>query len=224
MLILRGMPRSSTLLLAVAGVGVLGTIGLLAHAVQSEPEPTTTATTAPTTSGSAPIASRAPTKTSTLPARVWRQPPRTNTATSGSTSDAPAPTLEYHPPPATRENTKNLQWGTTQLNAQNLAVQPLVEKCIADAGDKGVKPSGTATLTYIVVDKGGKVVVEDTGFDDSKTTLQAPELVDCMRETARAMKFEGLPREAEGLVVTRSVTLEAGKLVGYKQVSFSYLR
>jgi hypothetical protein len=45
-----------------------------------------------------------------------------------------------------------------------------------------------------------------------------------MRETARAMKFEGLPREAEGLVVTRSVTLEAGKLVDYKHVGFSYLR
>jgi hypothetical protein len=155
---------------------------------------------------------------------MWRQPVRTNTTTSESASDAPAPTLDYQPPPATRENTKNLQWGAAQLRAQNTAVQPLVEKCIADAAEKGIKPSGIATLTYIVVDKGGKVAVEDTGFDDSNTTLQAPELVDCMRETARAMKFEGLPREAEGLVVTRSVTLEAGKLVDYKHVGFSYLR
>jgi hypothetical protein len=219
------MPRSSTLLLALAGAGVLGTIGLLAHAVRSEPEATaTTTTTAPPPSRSAPIASRKPTTSSTLPSRMWRQPVRTNPETSEPASDGPAPTLDYQPPPATRENTKNLQWGKTQLEAQNEAVRPLVEKCIADAAGKGIKPSGTAMLTYIVVDKSGKVAVEDTSYDDSKTTLQAPELIDCLRETARSMKFAGLPREAEGLVVTRSVTLEAGKLVGYKYVGFSYLR
>ena len=218
------MARSSTLLLALATTGVLGTIGVLAHAVRSEPEPTSTTTTTPASKGSAPIASRTQPMTSTSPSRMWRPPVRSNPTATDSTSDTPAPVLEDHPPPATRANTKNLHFGATQLNAQNVAVQPLVEKCIADAAEKGVKPSGTATLTYIVVAKGDKVAVEDTGFDDSKTTLQAPELIDCMRETARAMKFEGLPREAEGLVVTRSVTLDAGKLVDYKHVSFSYLR
>jgi hypothetical protein len=38
------------------------------------------------------------------------------------------------------------------------------------------------------------------------------------------MSFEGLPREASGLVVTRSVKVESGKLVEYKHVGFSYLR
>lgn len=157
---------------------------------------------------------------------MWRPQPRAEAATSDSTtSSAPAaPSLDDTAPPATRGNTKNLHFGGTQLRAQNAAVQPLVEKCISDAAARGVAPSGQATLTYIVVKKGEKVTVEDTGVDDSKTTLQAPDLVDCMRETAREMKFEGLPREAEGLVVTRSVTLEAGKLVDYKHVGFSYLR
>lgn len=155
---------------------------------------------------------------------MWRPQPRAQ-ATSDSTASAPpAPSLSNDPPPASRENTKNLHFGGTQLRAQNAAVQPLVEKCLSDAAEKGIAPSGKATLTYIVAKHGDKIAVEDTGIDDAKTTLQAPELLDCMRETARAMKFEGLPREAEGLVVTRSVTLEAGKLVDYKHVGFSYLR
>lgn len=157
---------------------------------------------------------------------MWRPQRRAQAATSDTTSSSapPAPSLDDTAPPGTRGNTKNLHFGGTQLRAQHAAVQPLVEKCVSDAVAKGTAPSGEATLTYIVVKKGEKVAVEDTGIDDSKTTLQGSELLDCMRETARAMKFEGLPREAEGLVVTRSVTLEAGKLIDYKHVGFSYLR
>jgi hypothetical protein len=211
-------------LVGLGGLGYASSAALTsAGADQYSTSTTTTTTTTPTTKTSGPVASRTQ-PMSTTPSRMWRPPARTNSAVTDSPSDTPAPVLDDHPPPATRANTKNLHWGTAQLNAQNIAVQPLVEKCIADAAEKGVKPSGTATLTYIVIAKGDKVTVEDTGFDDSKTTLQAPELVDCMRETARSMKFEGLPREAEGLVVTRTVTLDAGKLVDYKHVSFSYLR
>lgn len=220
--ILHAMSRSSTLLLALAGTGVLATIGLLAHAVQSDPEPQASSTS--THSESSPIASRTetPSRSGTAAQAIRRA--QQHAASTTSDSDTPAPSLVENAPPATRANTKNLQFGGTQLRAQTAAVRPLVEKCIADAAAKGISPSGTATLTYIVTQKGDKVIVEDTGIDESKTSLQAPELVDCMRETARAMKFEGLPREAEGIVATRSVTLESGKLVDYKHVTFSYLR
>lgn len=223
--ILLAMSRSSTLLLAVAGTGVLATIGLLAHAVQSEPEAPATSTPPGAHTESPPIASRTPSTTTSSNTAVQAIRRAQQHAASASTeSDAPAPVLDDHAPPATRGNTKNLHFGGTQLRAQTAAVRPLVEKCIADAAAKGIAPTGTASLTYIVAQHGDKVSVEDTGIDESNTTLQAPELVDCMRETARAMKFEGLPREAEGIVATRSVTLEAGKLVDYKHVTFSYLR
>ena len=221
------MARSSTLLLAIGGAALLAAGGLLVNAVHSDPNPEVTATR----TSAPPVASRAtPTTPSatgpTARAPMWRPKPRAQMSTdSADSSDTPAPSLaDDNPPPASRENTKNLHFGGTQLRAQNAAVQPLVEKCISDAAAKGLAPSGLATLTYIVAKQGDKVAVEDTGIDDAKTTLEAPELLDCMRETARAMKFEGLPREAEGLVVTRSVKLEAGKLVEYKHVGFSYLR
>lgn len=88
----------------------------------------------------------------------------------------------------------------------------------------GARPTGTAILTYIVAKRGDKVEVEDTGFDIEKTTLQQDGLVECLHQTAKAMKFEGLPREAEGLYVTRSITLESGAINEYKHVGFSYLR
>jgi hypothetical protein len=124
-------------------------------------------------------------------------------------------------PPATRGNTKNLHFGGAQLRTQAEAVRPLVEKCVTE---KGQGANGATVLTYVVAKHGDKVQVEDTGIDDDKTTLQSTELLDCLRETARNMSFEGLPREASGLVVTRSVKVESGKLVEYKHVGFSYLR
>lgn len=218
------MARSSTLLLALGATGLLATAGFLVKAVHSGTDPEVTSTAPTTTPSSSTTASRAnasaPTVTRTP---MWRPQPRAQTTTDSPATEAPV-LANDDAPPASRENTKNLHFGGTQLRAQNVAVKPLVEKCVQEAAEKGVTPTGEATLTYIVVRQGEKVVVEDTGIDDSKTTLQAPALLDCMRETARKMTFEGLPREAEGLVVTRSVTLEAGKIVDYEHVGFSYLR
>ena len=132
--------------------------------------------------------------------------------------------VDDHPPPATRANTKNLHFGGTQLRAQTAAVEPLVKKCIEAATAAGGSPTGKAVLTYVVAQRGDKVAVEDTGIDEDKTTLQGDQLLDCLRETARGMKFEGLPREAEALVVTRTITLEHGAITEYKHVGFSYLR
>jgi hypothetical protein len=139
--------------------------------------------------------------------------------------DGPAPlAVDDHPPPASRANTTHLEYGGTQLRAQAKAVEPLVHECIAAETAAGVMPTGKAMLTYVVAKRGDKYLVEDTAIDDENTTLHGDKLLECLRETARGMKFVGLPREAEALVVSRSVTVEHGKITEYKHVGFSYLR
>ena len=204
-------------------------LGVLVRAVHSEgPEATPTVSTdrsastpqstLPQTSASGPIASRTPDASGRRPS-ILKTPGIRIERTDESTPAAEV--TDDNAPPATRGNTKNLHFGGTQLRTQAEAVRPLVEKCVAE---KAHGASGATTLTYVVAKQGDKVVVEDTGFDEDKTSLQSAELVDCLRETARKMTFEGLPREANGLVVTRSVKIEQGKLVEYKHVGFSYLR
>lgn len=212
----------------VAGSSVvLVMLVLLVKAVNSSSAPANPTVTAPAhersaapapTHGAAPTAARS----RTLPAIPSRILPAHRAEPA---EDRPAPELvEDHPPPATRANTTHLEYGGTQLRAQAAAVEPLVKKCVEDAKAAGVSPTGKAVLTYIVAQHGDKVLVEDTSIDDTKTTLQGEQLLDCLRETARGMKFKGLPREAEALVVSRSITLDHGSITEYKHVGFSYLR
>lgn len=157
----------------------------------------------------------------TLPPIPGRMP--AHRADSGD--DHPAQlAVDDHPPPGTRANTEHLEYGGTQLRAQAKAVEPLVEKCVEAETAAGALPTGKAMVTYVVAKRGDKFLVEDTGIDDENTTLHGDKLLECLRETARGMKFVGLPREAEALVVSRSVTLEHGKIAEYKHVGFSYLR
>lgn len=127
-------------------------------------------------------------------------------------------------PPEPKVDTENLHYGGTQLRAQTAAVEPLVQKCLDAEVAAGRPPTGTAMLTYIVAKRGDKYVVEDTGVDEDKTTVQGEALLTCLRETSRAMKFEGLPKSAEALTVSRRVSFERGKLTENKHVGFSYLQ
>jgi hypothetical protein len=223
--------RSSTVLLVAGAAGLFVTLGVLVRAVHSgapEAEPTVSTRTpsqpnapAPTVTSSGSIASRDPVKRKPF----WKTP-MINAERASDSESAPAPSLEEDAPPATRGNTKNLQFGGAQLRAQTAAVGPKVQRCVDEAVKKGHRPNGTAMLTYIVAQHGDKYEVENTGIDEDKTTLQggSTELLDCMRTTAFAMHFEGLPREATGIVASRSVTLKDGVIVEYKHVEFSYLR
>lgn len=121
-------------------------------------------------------------------------------------------------------NTENLHFGGTQLRAQNAAVEPLVRECVAKAAASGQRPTGTALLTYVVAKHGSRYEIEDTSFDSDETTIDQGPLLDCLHKTAKAMKFEGLPRRSQALVVTRRVKLEGGAITEYKHVGFSYLR
>lgn len=132
--------------------------------------------------------------------------------------------IEEHAPPTSMLNKTHLEYGGTQLRTQAKAVEPLVRECVDKANATGAKPTGSAMLTYVVAKHGDKYEVEDTSYDAEQTTLQQDSLITCLSETAKAMKFVGLPREAEALVVTRSVKVENGALTEYKHVGFSYLR
>jgi hypothetical protein len=223
--------RSSTVLLVAGAAGLFVTLGVLVHAVHSEApetEPTVSHSTASqpnapasvSTSSNGPIASRDPVVKSKS---IWKTPMFTAGRVDDSTT-ASAPIEDENAPPGTSGNKKNLEFGGTQLRAQTKAVGHWVQKCVDEAKKKGATLNGTAMLTYVVAKHGDKYEVEDSGIDEDKTTLQNTELLDCMRTTAFAMHFEGLPREATGIVASRSVTLKDGVMVEYKHVSFSYLR
>ncbi|HEX5057896.1 MAG TPA: hypothetical protein VFV99_00995 [Kofleriaceae bacterium] len=125
--------------------------------------------------------------------------------------------------PAQHEN-EGIDFGARQLKAQTAAVEPLVRECVDKAVIAGQHPTGTAMLTYIVAQRGDKFVIETTSADGEKTTLPQEALVECLHQTAKAMKFEGLPKGAHEIYAMRSVTIEDGKITEYKHVSFSYLR
>lgn len=221
--------RPSVWLMFAGAAGLLVALVLLWNSTRSEALPLDARPT--TTERETESASPAP-STPTGPgpaARVGRRaaPLVTGIPSAAARPSDSAPALETSSddaPPASRGNTKNLHFGGTQLRAQNAAVEPLVRACVEKAMVAGARPTGTAVLTYVVAKHGDKVQVEDTSFDSEQTTLHDDRLVECLHQTAKAMKFEGLPREAEGLVVTRTVTLENGELTEYKHVGFSYLR
>lgn len=210
-----------------AGAALLAILYALFQAVQSTSSAATPARTEEVAhSGGQPAnAQGAPAAAATR-----RSLPPAARAAATTASDERAPSVssssssDPNPPPASRANTKNLHFGGTQLRAQTAAVEPLVVKCVEADVAAGHSPTGKAMLTYIVAQHGDKVTVEQTGVDEDKTTLQGPELLECLHSTSLAMKFEGLPREAEALVVSRSVTLDHGKLTENKHVGFSYLR
>jgi hypothetical protein len=131
--------------------------------------------------------------------------------TSGSQDSAP---------PGTRLNTKNLDFGLPQMRAQAAATEPKLRECLAKAGGK---PTGDATLTFIAAKKGDKIVIEDTSYDADATTLKGDDLVECLHQTSKAMTFQGLPREAEAVQVTRSIKVTNGQLVENGIVKFSYI-
>ena len=136
---------------------------------------------------------------------------------------APAPAAPDTAPPP-RDNNQGLEFGGKQLHAQTKAVEPLVRECVEKAAITGARPTGTAMLTYIVAKRGDKFEIEDTGIDNEKTTIENEGLLECLHQTAKGMKFEGLPRGAQEIYAARRVTLENGKVTEYKHVTFSYLR
>jgi hypothetical protein len=221
------MTRKSGLLMGAGSAAVIVALVALWTAIHDDP-----AAAQPTEHGhaepgapTAPEASHAPGATAARPAQM----------PASSVTSAPALRAEDvsaanrtpaadEPPVHPLDNNEGLEFGARQLYAQTAAVEPLVRECVDKAAAGGIKPTGTAMLTYIVAYHGDKLEIEDVGVDNEKTTLQQDSLIDCMAQTAKEMKFAGLPRRAKAIYVSRQVSLEAGKISEYKHVSFSYLK
>src|SRR6476660_2590546 len=160
------MPRAFWLLIA-AGACVLGSLVFLMRQVDT-PSTRSTASAGDGTAMSQGTAADPVTKSVTTPIRKMALPgnrPLAHTA-------APSTPVENDTPQPPAPDTQNLQFGGTQLRAQTAAVEPLVVKCLQAEVEAGRSPSGTAMLTYIVAKHGDKFVVEDTGFDEDKTTMK----------------------------------------------------
>jgi hypothetical protein len=197
---------------------------LLWQSTRSQDAPIVAQPSEPTAQPAPAPSESATTPTSPTAARTPRAP------TSGSVAGPrPAPSMPAGAPSTADSaplqlTNENLELGGAQLRAQTKAVEPLVRECVEKAAKDGVRPSGTAMLTYIVAKRGNKLSIEDTGIDNEKTTIENEPLLQCLHQTAKSMQFVGLPRGASEIYAARSVTLENGKVTEYKHVTFSYLR
>ncbi len=220
------MRRFAVPLVIVASTAVLAGLVVLWRSISADSAPVTAAprpneapegapAPAPTTG---PAATRAPDR----PALAQRAPQPGTGPAGGPT--APSLGGGDGAAPGTKENTKNLEWGITQMRAQVAANEPKVVECLAQAASTGDRPTGDATLTFIAARRGDKIVIEDTGVDRDGTTIASEPLLECLHATSKSMTFAGLPREAEAVFVTRTVKVEAGGLVESKVVKFSYIR
>jgi hypothetical protein len=213
-------------LVIVATMAVLAGLVLLWRSISAE--------SAPATAEPRPVqvASGAPPPPAPTGAPAMRAPERPALAprgsqpsvTSGGGASPALPSSDGEAAPATRANTKNLEWGVTQMRAQVAANEPKVVECLAQAAATGDRPSGDATLTFIAARRGDKIVIEDTSVDHDATTIASEPLLECLHATSKSMTFAGLPREAEAVFITRTVKVEAGGLVENKLVKFSYIR
>jgi hypothetical protein len=209
--------RGSWLLLAGAAI----VIGLLVMVWRSmgdanEPPPPPAPVQRP---ASPPVAAPAPTATAPTPVTPAAPSPPPGPAPHSATTAPTMPSLpelaaevphEKKPPIVTK----------AMLREQTQAVEPKLAECAAKAGYKG---TGTATLTFIVAHKAKAAVIETTGVDYDKTTIDNEKLLECMRETARDMKFQPAA-DSDAISAIREVKLDNGKVVGNSFVDFSYVR
>lgn len=122
-----------------------------------------------------------------------------------------APT-EKHPPIANK----------ALLREQVAAVEPQIVECAKQASFTG---SGSAVLTYQVSPNKAKqdVSIESTGVEYDGTTIDNQPLLDCLKDTAKDMKFKFVP-DTDGVFAFRRVKFDGGKLVENTFMDFHYVR
>jgi len=216
--------RLGPVALAIAGALVLA--GLVAMrctlagvdapaAVAPPPGPTQVPTAA-----SAPVATGAAVRT--IPAAPA---PHAYTVTARApASAAAAPALLSIPsafPPG-----RTIKWPIADkgvLRQQTAAVEQQLLACANQAASSGYIANGTAVLSFEVVPTDGKVVVEATGADDDKTTIDNAAFVQCLADTAKSMQFQFVP-DRQPIYALRQVKFTQGKLVQNLFLDFHYIR
>lgn len=122
---------------------------------------------------------------------------------------------EKHPPIA---NKALLRQKVAALGAQ-------VADCAKQADDSGYRANGTAVLTFLVTPDKKKqdVEIEQTGIEYDGTTIDNQPLLDCLKDTSKAMTFKYVP-DTDGVLGLRRVKLADGKVVENAFMYFHYVR
>lgn len=96
-----------------------------------------------------------------------------------------------------------------------------MQACIERSGQL---PTGKATLSFTVVAKHDKLVIDTTGVQDEETLAGYPELLACMHQTANALVLDGraVPELGTPIYVRRHVRLDNGVLAEDSVFNFSY--
>ena len=94
------------------------------------------------------------------------------------------------------------------LREQVAAVGPQLTECAKQASFSG---SGSAVLTYMVTPNKQKqdVSIEQTGVEYDGTTIDNQPLLDCLKDTAKDMKFKYVA-DTNGVFAFRRVKFEVG--------------
>ena len=219
------MKRFAVPLFLAAGLAVLIALGVLLRSVSREVTPDPVTAQPPERVSTASPASPSPARpsTGTGPVPSMARPRSPERAPEAERPDERPPSLPSSDdaPPGTRYNTKNLQYGIVQLREKITANSPQLAECVRASG---TRPTGNATVTFIVADRAGKILVEQADVDHDATTLTDDKLLQCFTTATSGMVFDGLPREAPAIVVTRTIALQDGTVVEDKPAKFSYLR
>jgi hypothetical protein len=209
-------------LLIGAGALVLVALVFLQRAISSSepaasPPPARTAEPAPAIEVAPAPAPAAPAQPA---ARIAKLAPLLSGRSSEPASASAAPVLETDPsePPGKPQRIASL----VDIRVQISAVEPKINECLARS--RGAR-SGAATLMFIVApkDKESKTVIEAPSIEHDDTTIDDPQLVECMRDTALAMHF-AYAQGGQAVAAKRKVVIENGKLVSDELVESRRIR
>jgi len=222
---------TSKLLLA-AGFVVVGSLAVgLARA------------THPTTEAAVPVALRAPATDPAPPAPEASAEPAASAPAPSVTREPRPPSAAPHARTARPEARPELSSGPSSFkrdfqrdaDGNIVAVLPVdrlreqihvtdapMKACIARSGQR---PTGKATITFTVVARANKLLIESTGVQDEETLAAYPALLDCMHQTAHAIVLDSYQVAELGtdIYVRRHVRLENGELVDNSIWNFSYI-
>lgn len=229
--------RTSTVILAAGAILVLGLLVGLFELTRSPSQAATPVR--PSVPESAPVASAPaaepeaehPSSRSVSAARerasVTPAPRARLAAASRAPEPAPAPAA---PAPDTElkrdENGKLVPiFPIAELRWQGLngATDAGVKACIERSGQR---PTGKATLNFVVAARDKKLVIDSTGVQDEETLADYPALLECMHKTASAFVLDinrfPIPELGTPIYVRRHVRLENGELAENSVFNFSY--
>ena len=90
----------------------------------------------------------------------------------------------------------------------------------------GQTANGTAVLTYMVTPDKKKqdLSIEQTGIEYDGTTITDQPLLDCLKDTSKAMTFKYVPDTDGVFALKRRVKLADGKVVENAFMDFHYVR